>query len=258
MTVKKVWMSPDTRKKSRYALRTLGGIGGIVVLMLALLAGGAFLPLAPGPSRQAVALVLCAGATALGVGLALKLGRRLLGDATLFFLTDDDRLCFLDGRVLTGTGGVLGYAADAWKTQKALRRLAQEPGLPSLAAEILKVEAIRENASYYAIRCQVRRPRRQAVRSTCFLVKGYEDEDLLLRQLERRQGWESSPEVAKNPSALLLAGSVLAFSSLVALCVLSHPALGRLPQAIYFPALAAAFAAFFLVVYCTIRLKRGG
>ena len=29
-----IWMSPDTRKKSRYGLRTLGGIAGIAALAI--------------------------------------------------------------------------------------------------------------------------------------------------------------------------------------------------------------------------------
>ena len=40
MELKQVWMSQDTRKQSRYSLRTLGGILGIVILALALVLGG--------------------------------------------------------------------------------------------------------------------------------------------------------------------------------------------------------------------------
>ena len=36
MKVTKIWLSPDSEKKSRYGLRTLGGIVGITVLALLL------------------------------------------------------------------------------------------------------------------------------------------------------------------------------------------------------------------------------
>ena len=34
MELKKVWMSPDTKKKSKYGYRAVGGILGIVLLMV--------------------------------------------------------------------------------------------------------------------------------------------------------------------------------------------------------------------------------
>ncbi len=39
MELKKVWMSPDTKKKSKYGYRAVGGILGIVLLMVLLTAG---------------------------------------------------------------------------------------------------------------------------------------------------------------------------------------------------------------------------
>ena len=45
MELKQVWMSQDTRKQSRYSLRTLGGILGMVILALALVLGGTALGL---------------------------------------------------------------------------------------------------------------------------------------------------------------------------------------------------------------------
>ena len=45
MELKQVWMSRDTRKQSRYSLRTLGGILGMVILALALVLGGTALGL---------------------------------------------------------------------------------------------------------------------------------------------------------------------------------------------------------------------
>ena len=45
MELKKVWMSPDTKKKSKYGYRAVGGILGIVLLMVLLLCGGTLLSL---------------------------------------------------------------------------------------------------------------------------------------------------------------------------------------------------------------------
>ena len=92
---------------------------------------------------------------------------------------------------------------------------------------------------------------------TYFLVKGYEDEDELLRQLELRRRWDAELEFAESRTPLRLLICVLVFAGFAALCVLSHPAVARLPEGIYFPCLAAAFAALFGAVYFGILLRRG-
>ena len=80
-----IWMSPDTRKKSRYGLRTLGGIAGIVALAMLLVVGGTVLGLSQGWPAEQVSLLLCLGGTALVVFLAVRVGRRSATDATIFF-----------------------------------------------------------------------------------------------------------------------------------------------------------------------------
>jgi hypothetical protein len=258
MELKKVWMSPDTGKKSRYAWRTLGGIIGIALMMLLLIAGGVWLLFLFGWPREIFSLLLCFATTALAVWLALRVGWRSVRDATIFFLTVDDQLYAMDTRFLSHRGrGILSYAADSMETQKFLRQQAQKPFVPAGASKILKVDNIKENRTYYAIRCQVRHPNRQIVVHTYFLVKGYEDEDLLLRELERREGWENALEPAENRKPFYILLSALVFAGLTTVCVLSHPALARLPQDIYFPCLAAAFAAFFVLVYLIILQRRG-
>ena len=76
MELKKVWMSPETEKKSNYGYRTVGGILGIVFLMTALLFAGNFLSLSLGLPQQSFSMILVLLATALGIILAVKLGRR--------------------------------------------------------------------------------------------------------------------------------------------------------------------------------------
>ena len=52
MELKKVWMSPDTKKKSKYGYRAVGGILGIVLLMVLLLCGGTLLSLSLGINKN--------------------------------------------------------------------------------------------------------------------------------------------------------------------------------------------------------------
>ena len=91
MELKKVWMSPDTKKKSKYGYRAVGGILGIVLLMVLLLCGGTLLSLSLGINKKAFSLILLTAVSALGIGLAVLLGRRSIRDATIFFLTENDR-----------------------------------------------------------------------------------------------------------------------------------------------------------------------
>ena len=114
MELKKVWMSPDTKKKSKYGYRAVGGILGIVLLMVLLLCGGTLLSLSLGINKKAFSLILLTAVSALGIGLAVLLGRRSIRDATIFFLTENDRLWVMDARGLSNHGnGFLGFFAPA-------------------------------------------------------------------------------------------------------------------------------------------------
>lgn len=85
MKVTQIWMSMDTQEKSRYGLRTLGGIFGIAVLALSLIGGGIVLGFSMGWPMQSFSLILCVGVTALAVVLAVRLGGRSVRDAAVFF-----------------------------------------------------------------------------------------------------------------------------------------------------------------------------
>lgn len=258
MELNRVWMSRDTGRKSRYALRTLGGILAIAALAMALVLGGVRLSFALDLPREAALLVLVLAVTALAAALALRLGRLSLRDATVFFLTQDDRLYVMDARALSRRGhSVPDHVLGAMETQKILRLLARQPRVPAGADQILKVTGIRDNGACYVIRCQVRRLNRRPVLRTCFLVKGVEDEELLLRQLERRKSWAGALEAAENRNPFRILASALALLLFAALCVLSHPALGLLPQAIYFPCLGAAFLSLYALVWFILRQRLG-
>lgn len=254
----KIWLSPDSAKKSRYGWRTLGGILGIAALAVLLTCGGAVWLTASGAPVELLSLGLCLGISALTVFLALRLGRRSVQDATAFFWMEGDRLFAVDARSLVYHGrDVLSHAAATMEVQQFLQKLAENPYLPAGADEIRRVERIRENRSHYALVCQVRHPSQRTVRRTYFLVKGLEDQELLLHQLERRKSWENDLDAAENRTPFFILLSALACGGFVLLCVLSHPAVARLPQDLYFPCLGLAFAALCVLVYFVIRQSRG-
>ena len=258
MEIKRIWMSQNTKGQSRYGLRTLGGVLGIAALVVALAGGGTALALFAGWPIREVSLLLCVGAAVLALALAVGLGRRSVRDATVFFLTEEDRLFAVDIRHLIPCGRSLAsHMESIMKTQDFLQELAQSHCLPAGADEILRVEQSKENSSHYALVCQVRHPNGRVLRRTYFLVKGMEDQELLLRQLERREGWSGSPEVKENRNPFCILLSTLVCCGFASLCVLSHPAVAQLPQALYFPCLGAAFAALCCMVWFGIRQHRG-
>ena len=255
MALKKVWMSPDT---GNYLLHVLGGSLGIVLLAMLLVVAGTVLSFSMHWSREVSALVLCCGVTALTAVLALGLRRKAVKEVTLFFLTEDDRLFGLDTRRLSHYGhSVLGYVAGTIETQKLLDRLVQMPHVPAGADEILKVEHVKENRSHYAVSCWVRHPNRNVIRRPYFIVRGCPEEDLLLRELERRQTWESALEPAENRNPRFILVSVLTLVGFGGLCILSHPAVARLPRSLYFPCLAGVWISCFFVAYLIVRQSRG-
>lgn len=258
MELKKVWMSLDTEKKSHYGYRTVGGILGIVFLMTVLLFIGTFLSISLGLPQQSYSMVLVLMAAAFGIVMAVRMGQRGMQDAVIFFLTENDRLWIMDARGLSYHGrGFWGFALGAMETQKFLRMQGKSPYLPAGASEILKVWNIKENRSHYAIRCQSRYRNHRAIKHTYFLVKGIKDEEMLLKELERRKTWENTlqPSENRNPLYILLSG--LALVACVTLCVLSHSAVGIISGEFYFPCLGASLVSFYFLFYFIVRQRRG-
>lgn len=258
MKIKQIWSGSSAKGKGRFSLSVSGGVIAIVVLMMALILLGVFfgdfLPL----SRQAFSLLLAAAVTALAVCLALRLGWYSVKEATLFFLTEDDRLFVFDARTMGAIRGrgVWGFFSGNGQTDRFLRQFSKTPFLPKNAREILRVRKVKENRRYYAISCETALPKEPPRRSTCFLVKGCPEESQLLGQLQRRESWES--QVEKEDSSILpavVSGAVLLVLALF--CVFSHPAVAKLPEVIYFPCLFLGFAAVFVFVIFLVRYRRG-
>lgn len=255
--LKQVWMAPDTRKNSRYAWHTLGSVIGIMLLAVLLAVGGTVFTLYRGLSRE-VLLVLCAAVTLLVLWLALRAARRSVREDTLFFLTKTDRLYGIQARMLVKhSGHMLGQTLGTISVQSLLRQMAEQTLVPAEAEEILQVEQIRENRRDYVVRCQVRYPNGHMAKRTYFVVEGIEDKDLLLYQFQRRQSRQGETGVWENRNLPGILFSGLALLALGAVCAASHPALGKLPQNLYFPCLGAAFAVLCVLVYFIVRQHRG-
>lgn len=258
MKIKNLWMSRDSGGKSRFGLRSLGGVLGIVALALLLTGGGTLLMLRRGLPVQGLGLMLCLLVTALVMTLALRLGRRTVQDATVFFLTEDDRLFIRDARELVDYGrNAVDNVLGAFKTQQLLRELAQRRDLPGRAREIVKVEKLKDRGGSLSALCLVRDINGRPFRLTCFLVRGMENEEELIRQLERRRNWRNALEEqdSRRPLYILLSSACLA--AFTALCVLSHQAVSLLPQEIYFPCLLGAFIAVCFLAWFAVRQRRG-
>ena len=60
MELKKIWMSPDTGRGSRFARRTVGGVLGIALLMLLLIGGGVVSGALVGLKKYGVASAIAA------------------------------------------------------------------------------------------------------------------------------------------------------------------------------------------------------
>ena len=258
MKIKYIWMSPDSAGKSRFALGGIGGVLGISALALLLAGGGTVLMLRRGLSVQAMGLGLCVLVTALVLFLAFRLGRRRVQDATVFFLTEEDRLFALDAREMTDYGGnTVDNLLGDFRTQRLLRELARRPELPGRAREIVKVENLKDRGGSLSAVCLVRDINGRPFRLSCFLVRGMENEEELIRQLERRRNWRDALEErdSRRPLYILLSAACLA--AFTVLCVLSHPAVSRLPQEIYFPCLLGAFIAVCFLAWFAVRQRRG-
>lgn len=80
---------------------------------------------------------------------------------------------------------------------------------------------------------------------------------MLLREFERRKTWENTLEPAENRNILYILLSGLAFAVCVTICVMSHPAVARMPGEIYFPCMGASLIAFWFLLYFIIRQHRG-
>lgn len=126
---------------------------------------------------------------------------------------------------------------------------------PAGADEVRSVERLKEHRTCYTLVCRVRPPGRAMVRRTYFVGKDMEHLESLLRQMERRERGVSL-ELEENRTPFAIVVSILVCCGFSGPCVLSHPAMAKLPQAIYFPCLGIAFLALCCAVWFGIRQRR--
>lgn len=256
MEIKQIWMSPHSGTHSRYALHLTVGILGIALLIPVLIIFGLVLGSSLNLPRKPLAVGLCAGCTILSLILARRLGRYSVQGATLFFLSEEDRLFALDARELPfwGSSELQWFQALA-QVQEYLRRQARNPAIPASAWEIGKVLSLREYFGSYRVVCQAHRPGRRVARLAFTFSQNWDQSELLLRQLERRELWQTRKTAAKN-RVPALAASLTGAVILLGLCILSHPAQGILPQGLYYPCLIGELAAATLVcIFWTMHTR---
>ena len=119
MRLKRVWISPDAGKGGCHLLRVWGVILGITLLMMLLVAGGmALIDLFQLP-REAASLFLVVIVTALAVFLAIRVGWNSVRNATIFFLTEENRFFALDARFLFAQSGTFWDRSRGWRKQSS-------------------------------------------------------------------------------------------------------------------------------------------
>lgn len=257
----KIWQ-PSLREKRRYPWYMAGGVAGIAVLMVLLITGGVFLAFSLHLPMKEFSVVLCLLVTALAVWLAVRLGRKSVQNTLVFWLDDEDRLFALDVRQMVEIRrGFAGHISSALEIRKQLERLEHLPAgefsaLPGVV-EILHVESIRELSHHTVLVCYIADWNGRKYNRTLLLVKGYEDEYQLLQQLERRRSKVQEIEIQEHRSFYKMLVSLAILLVMVGVCVLSHPAVGKLPQALYFPCLGLSLIPLFALVYYGIKHRRG-
>ena len=80
---------------------------------------------------------------------------------------------------------------------------------------------------------------------------------MLLKEFERRKTWENTLEPAENRNMRYILLSGVGLAVCVIMCVMSHPAVARMPGTIYFPCMGASLIAFCFLFYFIIRQRRG-
>ena len=259
----KIWTSPKTSApKSHYAWRSFGSILGKLLFALFLLAGSVFLALRPNAPKEVILTLSCVIITGLILWLAIGAGRRRQLDSTIFWLDSRDQLFVLDVRqTVPYNKGILGYFTmnrDIQKNIETVKRQLQEGFSPwDESAQILQVEKIQEYSRYYILVCKAELGTGARCRLTYLLGKGWPNEQELLFILERKRFQENAFEPKANRTPFRIFLSALAFLCLGAVCVLSHPAVGKLSQEIYFPCLGLSLIPLYSLIYFLVKHHRG-
>ena len=254
----KIWCAAEEEKRRYRPFWMLAGGFGLLLLCMLIAAGSAILALYS-PYGAWVSLGGCVLAVAVGVALASRLGSWSAEGNTLFWLDDEDRLFALDTR--DGAPDGRGFYALLAQEKAAARRMrkarqqleaGQDPGGVELLA-VLRVTLRRRGRT---VRCSVRYSNGGTGEQSFFLPDRMDGAEELLNILDRKRRGEG-PEVRTSRWPAVTAVSGFALAVFILLCVFSHPAVGRLPDGIYFPSLGGGFIAFCVLVYALLKHRRG-
>ena len=263
----KVWISQNTKNTNRYTARLVLTLIGIIILLPLAMFGTIILAHKLNRSMEIISMAACIGFTVIIIYTSLKLGKLSNRDAQIFCQDDEHNLFVVNARDYVGYHrGILGFFSMASETQRVLenlknnqtleRQMMQEKSLTGLATQIISVESLKpDNKGYIAV-CRVRYRNGNTGKYTYLLEDGYDNQSELIAAFERkRQAY--SPEVKVNYNPVKIIISLLALAACVTVCVMSHPAIGFLPEKIYFPVLWVTYAMLFPVIYFIVKQKRG-
>jgi len=263
----KVWMSQNTKNNNNYTARLILPLIALVVLLPVVTFGMMIIIKESGLSMEIASTATLIVLTIVIICISLNMGKMANRDALIFCQDDEHNLFAVNARNFVNMHrGIYGYAKMASDVQKALknlkenqileRQMMQENSLTGLAPHIISVENFKPNNKGYSAMCKVRYPNGNIRKATYLIEDGYENQNELIAAFERKKS-AYSPEVKVNYNPLKILISLLAFGACVAICVMSHPAVGTLPEKIYFPFLGVAFVMLFPVTYFIIKQKRG-
>lgn len=254
----KIWMTERAKKGGWYVARLVLGIAGTA----AACAGGSALLAAAGlalawPLTDAL-LLGCLGGTLAAVLLAVRLGNAGARDALVWLQDGEGGLFVLDARWQAGGRGALSRAAQ---TGKILRRIAEEGASPDsfaarTAARVLRVENLKELRNGRSAVCQVQFPDGRECRYT-FRIRSEEGDDGLFEALSRLIPEGAAPDPFDNRRRIRGLCWLLVFLLCAAVCALSYPGIGVLPEALYFPFLGISALPLFLALCEFVRQHRG-
>ena len=264
----KIWMSEITgQSDNKYAVRMVLGILGCIILAMFTAAIGAVVSIKLEEHKEVISLLSLLFGTLLVVWCAVRLGKMSVRDTLIFCKDENDNLFVLNLRdKVRHRKGIIGYTAMAAETERLQTQLKNDGILEEkmkdgtigrMACEILSVRNIKPQKDGHSLVCDVRFPSGRTGKATYLLYHGYDQEDELLYHLERRLHKVITGEVEKNPYPVRIAVSALALAGVIVLCVLSHPAVAILPEAIYFPCFGLAYVPLCVMLYYIIKMRRG-
>lgn len=264
----RIWMSTNTgQSDNKYAVRMVLGILGCIVLTLFICALGTVVSIKMEENKELVSLLIILLGTGLVIWYAMRIGRMSVRDTLIFCKDENDKLFVVNlrdqVRFRKGLGGYVAMAAETERLQTQLKndgtleRKLQDGTMGDMACEILSVRNIKAQKDGHSVVCTVKFPTGRTGKATYLVCRGYEQEEELLFHLQRRLHKVITGEVEKNPYPVRIAISLLALIGMVTLCALSHPAVAKLPENIYFPCLGLTYVPVCFLLYYIIKMRRG-